>query len=178
MVQWMWIGFIGPCWRIKDLEGGGKMGSKWNWNPSELVLSLKRLKLHVGFHGLFQHETMESNRKELSQAPQSTNLQLFHVAKWEKQQEKSANVICNREALFSLCPSGVSLFNRKGKFTVRQRGRRGGMGTKRDGLVHFSWVWDNEDRERERGRDKERQKGKWQTAGKAVQWFDYSVTSH
>lgn len=42
---WMWMGFIGPCRRIKDLERNGKLESKWNWNPTELVLRLKRLKL-------------------------------------------------------------------------------------------------------------------------------------
>lgn len=61
--QWMWTGFIGCLKRIKDLESGGKMKSKQNWNAAELVLRLKRLELRVGFHGLFQHETMKSNRR-------------------------------------------------------------------------------------------------------------------
>lgn len=110
--QWMWMGFIGPCTRIKDLEGVGKMKSKWKWNPTELVLRLKRLELRVGFHGLFQLKTIESNRRGLFEAPQSTNLHLFHVSKWERKKiHKSANVIKNREALFSFWPSRLSLFN-------------------------------------------------------------------
>lgn len=146
------MGFIGRRKRIKDLESGGKMKSKWNWNPAELVLRLKRPELRSGFHGLFQHKTMESNRRrgylKLHNLPTFTSFMFLN----ERRRTKKSTNVKNRVALFSLRPSSLSFLN--SLLYVSMLEWREGCKRKRDGLVRFSWIWDNEDREREIRDDK------------------------
>lgn len=54
--------------------------------------------------------------------------------------------------MFSLWPCSLSLFN--SLLYVSMYECREGWERKRDGLVHFSWIWDNEDGERKIRNDK------------------------